>query len=109
MTQQIDWALSNFGNPGQETSEAKSRIWLPTLQNTSVKKSSNGQHTMLKLVVKDENTAIVGGWARNIKVELFFPDNKKDVRVTLQWFNKSANRLPEAFWFSFIPAVKKGR
>ena len=34
------------------------------------------------------------------EISIIFPANSKELQYKVQWFNKKANRLPEAYWFS---------
>ncbi|MCC6416295.1 MAG: DUF5054 domain-containing protein [Opitutaceae bacterium] len=50
------------------------------------------------------------GCPREVWIEWQFPVDPRDsVRVTLQWFDKPACRIPEAAWFSFRPRVRSPR
>lgn len=102
------WALDDFGKPGLENTNAESKTWQPTLKGAYRKTDSNGESILIELVIVNKNGTSVGGCPANISVELFFPTTKKEMQIALKWFNKPAYRLPEASWFSFIPAVEKG-
>ncbi len=108
LTQKTSWALGDFGKTGQEIGHALSRTWMPSLKEAFIKKDNNGQKVLLYLEVTDDKGIAVGGSPRNITIELFFPSEKNELQVTLQWFNKPAYRLPEASWFSFVPPVQNG-
>ena len=45
---------------------------------------------------------------RKILAEYRLSKTSPQLQVTLQWFEKPANRLPEALWFSFIPETEPG-
>ncbi|MGQ8338236.1 DUF5054 domain-containing protein [Sunxiuqinia sp. A32] len=108
LTQKTKWAFGDFGKIGLDKTNAISKTWYPLLQELSMKDDELGKHILIELAVLDEDQEPVGGCARNINVEIFFPFNKKEVQATLQWFNKPAYRLPEASWFSFVPPVANG-
>ena len=108
LTQKAEWAYGDFGKPGQEIAGAVSRTWLPAVSDVFMKQDANGTKLLIDLAVSDENDQPVGGSPRAITTELFFPHDKKEIRATLKWFNKPAYRLPEASWFSFIPAIDGG-
>ena len=108
LTLQTPWALGDFAKTGLEVGHPVSRTWMPSLKDAFIKKDNNGQKIVLDLVINDEKGNSVGGSPGNITIELFFPNNSKQLQVTLQWFNKPAYRLPEACWFSFIPPVQNG-
>jgi hypothetical protein len=108
LTQKVEWALRDFGKPGQEIAGAVSKTWLPVVKDIFMKKNVQGTSLLIDMVVTDENNQPVGGSPRVITTELFFPDEKKEIQATLNWFNKPPHRLPEASWFSFIPSIQKG-
>ena len=108
LTQKVDWALRDFGKPGQEIAGAVSKTWLPVVKDVFTKKDASGTTLLIDLAVTDETNQAVGGSPRTITTELIFPSKKKEIQATLKWFNKPAYRLPEASWFSFVPAVNEG-
>ncbi len=108
LIKKIQWAIEDFGKPGLEKIPLKCGIWMPTLNSSYQKINNAGKSILLELTLNDENGISVGGCPEKISVELFFPKEKKEMLVTLKWFNKPAYRLPEASWFSFIPPVTEG-
>ena len=108
LTQKIFWAIEDFGKKGIEVAHPVSGIWMPLVKEAHLKKDDKGQTVYLELAVNDKSGKPIGGCAEIITIELFFPNAQKEMRVTLQWFNKPAYRLPEASWFSFTPSVTNG-
>jgi len=108
LTNKFDWALKDFGKEGIEIANPVSRTWKSILKGAFLKKEDAGHTILLELTVTDEFGKCVGGCPEKIEVVLFLPNKTKEMQVTLQWFNKPAYRLPEASWFSFIPAVQNG-
>jgi hypothetical protein len=47
----------------------------------------------------------VTAWPQDCYLDLLFPKDEAVIHVHLKWFGKRANRLPEALWLSFNPAV----
>ena len=47
------------------------------------------------------------GAPAKVTLEIDFPAEAPVIGFNLQWFNKPANRLPEALWFSFQPCINK--
>jgi hypothetical protein len=45
------------------------------------------------------------GGPKMIMLEFDLPRSEPSLHSDLQWSQKPANRLPEAFWFSFCPRV----
>lgn len=108
LTNRFDWALEDFGKKGIEIAQPESATWLTSLQQGFLKKDSSGVRILLESTVKDKAGKTPGGCPARITVELFLPEEKKEMQVTLQWFQKPAYRLPEASWFSFQPAIPEG-
>jgi hypothetical protein len=108
LTNKFLWALQDFGKEGIETAHPVSGTWMPVLKESYLKKDNQGYTILLELAVTDNSGKLIGGSPEQISIELYLPSKKKELQVTLQWFNKPAYRLPEASWFSFIPPVKNG-
>jgi len=108
LTQKVEWALRDFGKPGQEIAAAVSKTWLPVVKDIYMNQDQRGTTLLIDLVVTDGNNQTVGGSPGALTVELYFPNEHKEILATLNWFNKPAHRLPEASWFTFIPTIQKG-
>jgi hypothetical protein len=108
LTQKVDWALRDFGKPGQEIAGAVSKTWLPVVKDVFLKQDAQGTKLLIDMVVTDGNNQAVGGSPGALTTELFFPNELKEIHATLNWFNKPAHRLPEASWFTFMPTVQNG-
>jgi hypothetical protein len=51
----------------------------------------------------------VGGGPQSIWVAIDFPtERRKEIDVTLYLLDKTATRLPESHWFSFVPTTNGG-
>lgn len=99
------WAPMDFGKPHIEKFGAKSRIWLPALAHCWAGKVANGHRIVAHLHIADaeaERSGLVA-WPQKMYLELLLADAEPAVQVNFLWFGKSANRLPEAMWLSFLP------
>ncbi len=99
------WAPMDFGKPNIERFGAQSRVWLPTLAHCWAGKDSNGHRIVAQLRIDDpeaERSGLVA-WPQEMYLELLLADAEPAVQVNFLWFRKSANRLPEAMWLSFLP------
>jgi hypothetical protein len=99
------WAPMDFGKPHIEQFGAQSRIWLPTLAHCWAGKVAGGQRIVAQLQIADaqaEHSGLVA-WPQNMYLELHLADAEPAVQVNFLCFGKSANRLPEAMWLSFLP------
>jgi hypothetical protein len=99
------WAPLDFGKPRIEQFGAKSRVWLPTLADCWAGKVANGHRIVAQLHIADaeaESSGLVA-WPHQMYLEMLLADAEPAVQVNFLWFGKSANRLPEAMWLSFLP------
>jgi Domain of unknown function (DUF5054) len=102
-----DWAFKDFGKPGIDRFGAQSREWAPTLVHLWSGANSHGYRVLAELRVNDAETEKLGtvAWPRTMFFELILPNDAPVVEMNFYWFGKVANRLPEAAWLSFHPAV----
>jgi len=99
------WAPMDFGKPHIEQFGAKSRVWSPTLAHCWAGKASDGHRIVAQLQITDtaaQGSGVVA-WPKKMYLELLLPDAEPVVQVNFLCFGKSANRLPEAMWLSFLP------
>jgi len=105
------WAPRDFGKPHIDKFGAQSRIWLPRLSNCRAGKVAAGHRVLAELRIEDaeaERSGLVA-WPQKLYLELLFPDAAPSVQVNFSWFGKTANRLPEAMWLSFLPQAPDPR
>ncbi len=102
-----DWAFKDFGKPGIDRFGAQSREWTPTLVHLWSGADSHGYRVLAELRVEDPESEKLGtvAWPRTMFLELKLPNDAPVVEMNFYWFGKVANRLPEAAWLSFHPAV----
>ena len=102
-----DWAFKDFGKPGIDRFGAQSREWAPTLVHLWSGADSHGYRVLAELRVEDPESEKLGtvAWPRTMFFELKLPNDAPVVEMNFYWFGKVANRLPEAAWLSFHPAV----
>ena len=102
-----EWVLADQGKPGLERTTAISRTWVPTLAGISRRRDGPIDEFLLELAMPSETSATYGAPQR-LTLEVGFPDDPREIRLTLQWFDKPACRLPETLWCSFMPPVATG-
>jgi hypothetical protein len=102
-----DWAFKDFGKPGIDRFGAQSREWAPTLVHLWSGADSHGYRVLAELRVEDPESEKLGtvAWPRTMFFEFKLPNDAPVVEMNFYWFGKVANRLPEAAWLSFHPAV----
>ncbi len=100
----FDWALADFSKPGIAQAGAESGWWQPTLLRLYRKADIAGHRFVLRMAVPGQ-PVVPYGCPREFYLEVFQPRHEPALQFVLQWFGKSASRLPEALWFSFCPIV----
>ncbi len=100
--QRHGWALEDFCKPGLRPEDSESRLWQPLLKGVFRNQTPDGEHILFHLVFADEALQNYGAPA-NIYLQYSLPAQGQQLHIDLQWFNKQASRMPEAFWMSFQP------
>ncbi len=102
-----DWAPKDFGKPNIERFGAQSRTWLPRITGFWQSGDPNGHRIVAQLEIDDPAAAAKGvtAWPRKMYTEVLLPDAGRVIDIRFSWFGKPANRMPEALWLTFQPAV----
>jgi hypothetical protein len=108
LTSRPTWAVLDFSKPGIAEAGAESKWWVPALSQLVLREDQEGHHFILEMVLPETCIAQCGA-PKMITLELDLPRQEPLLYFNLQWFQKPANRLPEAFWFSFCPRVNGAR
>ena len=95
VTKQTDWAPKDFGKPNIQSFGAKSQIWNPS----SAKVWRGEDRVVVEMEFGEQAEDAITAWPE--KAYLVVEDGLK---MTLSWFNKRANRMPEALWLTFWPS-----
>ncbi|MHB9129584.1 MAG: DUF5054 domain-containing protein [Armatimonadota bacterium] len=99
-----DWAIPDFSKPGLQPEDSEYACFLPSVQRLLHRREADADYVLCELHLPESVQERYGA-PRHLTLEYRFPDAEPVVEITLQWFNKSANRMPEACWLSFTPAV----
>lgn len=96
------WALADFGKPGIEfvRPRPEHRLAAPILRSLNIRRSPGGDAAEAVLGMPDAERAAPGA-PRTLVLRFLVPRNGGTMSVALDWFDKPANRLPEALWLSF--------
>ncbi len=105
ITSQADWAPKDFGKPKMEKFGPQSRVWTPKLTQCWAGETPEGHRLVAQLEFGPQDHSSITAWPERCYLDLLFPKDEAAIHVQLKWFCKRANRLPEALWFSFNPAV----
>ncbi len=103
-TQRHGWALEDFTKPGMRTEDAESRLWQPRVKEILRWETGNVRQLLFQLEFDAEARTHYGA-PGDVFLQYSLSREEPVLRVDLQWFNKQACRLPEAFWLSFQPAA----
>lgn len=90
---QQDFCKPNVGKHGAVSSKQEAKV-----EQIWVKKQKDGITVLQKLKIDDYQR--VYGTPELVWIEIFFPEKLKEIGFTVQWMNKKASRLPDAYWFS---------
>lgn len=105
------WSVPDFTKPGMAAARARRREWFPRLVAVYRQDEGTGrgaERFLLELAMP-EDAVVSYGCPAIVWLELEFPVDEPEIRFTVQWFDKPASRLPEAFWFSFCPRLPTAR
>ena len=106
-----DWAVKDFGKPNIDRFGAQSRAWVPTLVECRHAVNASGHRILAQLKMDDAASERAGAtaWPKKMYMEIELPDAEPVVEIRFSWFDKPANRMPEALWFSFQPVASDPR
>src|SRR5580704_8024462 len=85
----------------------QSREWKPQLKRSWAGREGSAHRVLAELNFPDSPSQSSGltAWPGKLYLEILLPDDDPVVRLNLSWFDKAAQRLPEAMWLSFLPVA----
>ena len=101
-----DFLLTEFGKKGIENTYAQSKWWEVKPTAFYKRLEADGLKLVIVLEMPKETVEKYGG-AKEVYQEIFIPSDKARISFKISWFDKTATRLPEAFWYSFNPIVEQ--
>jgi hypothetical protein len=101
--------LIDLGKPDMAVLHPQSREWTPQLTRCWAGREGVNHRILAQLTFPDPASQRSGltAWPNKLYLELVLPDDDAVVRANLYWFDKAAQRLPEAMWLSFLPIAPK--
>jgi len=102
LTQRPDWAIADFGKPGIEKTSAKTATHSLMLEALLHKRESTAD--IFRVVLSDQELPGSGAPSR-VVMEYLLPFEEAEIQIQCTWFDKPANRMPEALWLGFNPVV----
>ena len=100
------WAIPDLSKPGMGLARPQPRhaARFPLLQGLYRGGDASADQVLAILAMPGEACDVYGA-PRQVFLRYCFLRDAPAVEIELLWFGKSAARLPEASWFSFIPRV----
>jgi len=93
------WYLNDFGKNGLINATTVHATWVPTTQQVY-----ELSPCIFSLQASMSNSNNIYGPPKSISLITNLTDPNM-IQFTLNWYNKTATRLPEAFWFSVKPST----
>jgi len=94
-----DWAIGDFCKPNVGQHGAVSVKRFPKVKQAYIKNQPEGVTILMKIGL-EEITPVRYGLPAEVWLKVEFPEKQKEIRYTVEWYNKKATRLPESYWFS---------
>lgn len=101
------WMLADYGKPGLDKLSLKNETVNYTVDDFRMLKDKRGVSVDIHLALKAEGALY--GAPRKAVIRYSFPNDKPEIHVELNWFDKAKNRIPEAVWFSFHPILPSAK
>lgn len=98
------WAGVDFGKQGADDTNTRAAFWPARLEQT-LRRDEPGRSTLLLKLSFDMEAVSDFGAAAEAWITLCLPHGGRSIQWDVQWFKKTASRLPEALWFTIAPPV----
>ena len=99
-----DWAISDFGKPGLENTNAKNTTVVAAAQNCKVTKNRKNTVVQCNLRFPEKQDIDPRVLPESAAIEYTIPATGNKVGMKVSLVRKPAVRLPEAYLLSFIPS-----
>ena len=99
LTRKVKWALEDNGKPGLENSRAESA----SIEAETVKCGVDGSWTVCEMRFPPDDRIDSRVLPENIVIAYKPSQDGRKVEIRVGIAGKPANRMPEAYWFSFRP------
>ncbi|MFQ3565814.1 MAG: DUF5054 domain-containing protein [Aggregatilineales bacterium] len=96
------WAKLDFTKPGMESSTPPAQTeLLPRVVGALLRRRDDCLHVLFQLQLDVPGA----GMPMHFELRYALPLQERRIEIDLQWFGKIAQRLPEAYWLSFVPRL----
>jgi hypothetical protein len=99
----VAWARRAFTKEGMDP-ELEHQVWQPQLVECGQRSTVDGIQLLLQLALPESAIQRFGA-PRILTTEILIHDDRPEISLDVQWFEKSACRLPAACWFGFTPVT----
>lgn len=100
------WAVPDFTKPGMAAAGAQHQTWQPELKGFYHRPDEQAD-VFLCCLETPPSAWREAGCPRLFYLQVALSKTAPTLTFDLQWFDKQANRLPEALWFSFTPLAAR--
>jgi hypothetical protein len=94
----------DFGKEGTDDTNTRAAFWLPKLEQ-ALRRDEPGQSALLLKLSFATEAVVDFGAPAEAWISLRLPHAGHTIQWDVQWFTKTASRLPEALWFTMAPPV----
>ncbi|HWL13260.1 MAG TPA: DUF5054 domain-containing protein [Ureibacillus sp.] len=100
--QTYQWSEADQGKPGFELvhPRPKHEIYQPRVISLTKTETEASEDVLVHLCLPQYPVESLGA-PKEVMIQYQFCKQDDQIDIELQWFDKDANRLPEAMWFSF--------
>jgi hypothetical protein len=96
------WAEPDYSKPGLASAAGESRWWQPTVTRMVRRADDEKERFVMEMAFR-EGCGELYGCPGRLVLTVDAPHHQRSLFLDVQWFEKAANRQPEALWFSFCP------
>lgn len=97
-----EWAIPDLSKPDIDQGGAVAQMHHPAVRWAGVRSDAEAEHILVEATFAPDVCRRFGA-PRRVTIAYRFPRATARIELELQWFDKSACRLPEALWLSFAP------
>jgi hypothetical protein len=94
-----DWAIGDFCKPNVGQHGAVSSRRFPKVSEAFIRNQKEGVTILMKLGL-ERTIPDPYGLPPEVWIRTEFSGKQKEIRYTVEWYDKKATRLPESYWFS---------
>eukprot|EP01125_Pyxidicula_operculata_P012339 TRINITY_DN404_c0_g1_i1.p1 TRINITY_DN404_c0_g1~~TRINITY_DN404_c0_g1_i1.p1 ORF type:complete len:756 (+),score=195.29 TRINITY_DN404_c0_g1_i1:7-2274(+) len=94
----------DFGKLGMQDTYSVRADWIPQVVGMFQKNYTDRVEVLIQLQL-DPQSSVIFGAPKQVELYIIISTQTPSIKLELQWFEKTATRLPEAMWLKFRPIV----